>query len=261
MERNVLLTIEYDGSNFSGWQRQPGKRTVQGVLEEGLSRFCNTKITINGTSRTDSGVHALGQRASFKGDFSIPLDRLKLALNNYFSGGLNSSEQLADVRIIECVQVDEDFHARFNAVAKTYRYLIHNSKNVDIFRRKYAYNVSDKLDISAMKSAAKKIVGTHDFKGFQSSGGNERLTTVRTVYSLKVFTDNDNVIVEITGDGFLYNMVRNIVGTLVEIGLGKRKIEDIDYILESLDRNNAGHKAPACGLYLVEVYYDKTKLG
>ena len=128
MERNILLTIEYDGSGFHGWQRQPEARTVQGELERVLSRVCGVPVTINGTSRTDAGVHALGQRASFKGDFGIPTDRLKLAANNLLAGGMNSQRGVGDIRIIAAEEVAEDFHARFSARGKMYRYIIRNCR-------------------------------------------------------------------------------------------------------------------------------------
>jgi len=256
MKRNLLLTIEYDGSEFSGWQRQPERRTVQGELEKVLSKVCGVPVQINGTSRTDAGVHALGQRASFKLESGIPTDRIKLAANNILAGGKNLASQVGDVRILEVEEKDLEFHARFDSKGKKYRYVIYNGYDQDIFRRKYCYQVSQTLDIEAMKSAAEHIVGTHDFACFQSAGGQERETTVRTVYSLDVFTNGSDVIIEIAGDGFLYNMVRIITGTLVEVGLGKRNPDELVGIIESTDRTKAGHKAPAEGLYLVEVYYE-----
>lgn len=256
MERNLLLTIEYDGSEFSGWQRQPERRTVQGELEKVLSKVCGTDVQINGTSRTDAGVHALGQRASFKLESGIPTDRIKLAANNILAGGKNLASQVGDVRIIEVEEKDLGFHARFDSKGKKYRYVISNGSNPDIFRRKYCYQVAQPLDVDAMKDGAKHIVGTHDFACFQSAGGQERETTVRTVYSLDVFKRGSDIIIEIAGDGFLYNMVRIITGTLVEVGLGKRNPDELVGIIESTDRTKAGHKAPAEGLYLVEVYYE-----
>lgn len=251
-----MLTIEYDGSEFSGWQRQPERRTVQGELERVLSKVCGVPVQINGTSRTDAGVHALGQRASFKLQSGIPTDKVKLAANNILAGGKNLASQVGDVRIIKVEEMPEDFHARFDSKGKKYRYVISNSHEQNIFRRKYCYQVAQTLDIDAMKNAAKHIVGTHDFACFQSAGGQERETTVRTVYSLDVFKSGQDVVIEIAGDGFLYNMVRIITGTLVEVGLGKRNPDDLIGIIESLDRTKAGHKAPAEGLYLVEVYYE-----
>ena len=256
MERNLLLTIEYDGSEFSGWQRQPERRTVQGELERVLSKVCGVPIQINGTSRTDAGVHALGQRASFKLKSGIPTDKVKLAANNILAGGKNLASQVGDVRILQVEEMPEDFHARFDSKGKKYRYVIYNGEEQNIFRRKYCYQVQKNLDVEAMQNAAKHIVGTHDFASFQSAGGQERETTVRTVFSLDVFRNGQDVVIEIAGDGFLYNMVRIITGTLVEVGLGKRKADDLVSIIESTDRTKAGHKAPAEGLYLVEVYYE-----
>lgn len=256
MERNLLLTIEYDGSEFSGWQRQPERRTVQGELERVLSKVCGTEVKLNGTSRTDAGVHALGQRASFKLESGIPTDKIKLAANNILAGGKNLASQVGDARILSVEEMPAEFHARFDSKGKMYRYVIYNGKEQNIFRRKYCYQVVNPLDIEQMKKAAEHIVGTHDFACFQSAGGQERETTVRTVYSLNVFKDHEDVVIEIAGDGFLYNMVRIITGTLVEVGLGKRKPEELVEIIKSADRTKAGHKAPAEGLYLVEVYYE-----
>ncbi len=256
MERNILLTIEYDGSGFSGWQRQPGRRTVQGELERVLSRLCACDILINGTSRTDAGVHALGQRASFKGEFGIPTERIMRAANNLLAGGQNSQSAVGDVRITEVREMPLDFHARFDSKGKTYRYIIRNCPDVDVFKRRYCYQVQKPLDTDKMRQAAGFIVGTHDFKCFQAAGGNERLTTVRTIHRLDIHRQEENVIIEVTGDGFLYNMVRIITGTLVEVGLGKKQPGDIAGIIEKRDRQNAGHTAPAEGLYLVRVYYE-----
>ena len=256
MERNLLLTIEYDGSEFSGWQRQPERRTVQGELEKVLSKVCGVPVQINGTSRTDAGVHALGQRASFRVESGIPTDKIKLAANNILAGGKNLASQVGDVRILEIEEKEQDFHARFDSKGKKYRYVISNDDEQDIFRRKYCYQVNKPLNIEDMQKAATNIVGTHDFACFQSAGGQEKETTVRTIYSLDVFRNQKDVVIEVAGDGFLYNMVRIITGTLVEVGLGKRKPEDLIEIIESTDRKMAGHKAPAEGLYLVEVYYE-----
>lgn len=251
-----MLTIEYDGSDFSGWQRQPERRTVQGELEKVLSKVCGTDIQINGTSRTDAGVHALGQRASFVVESGIPTDKIKLAANNILAGGKNLASQVGDVRILQVTEMPEDFHARFDSKGKKYRYVICNSGNQDIFRRRHCYQVATPLDVDAMREAAKYIVGTHDFACFQSAGGQERETTVRTVFSLDIIEKDKDILIEIAGDGFLYNMVRIITGTLVEVGLGKREPKDLIEIIESKDRRKAGHKAPAEGLYLVEVYYE-----
>ena len=259
MERNIFMTIEYDGSGFCGWQRQPNVRTVQGHLEEVLSHVCGTPFKINGTSRTDAGVHALGQCASFRGEFGIPTERIMLAANNILAGGRQALKGIGDVRITALCEMPQDFHARFSARGKQYRYLIRNLPEPDIFRRRYCYQVLQPLDIEAMRKAAAYIVGTHDFKCFQAAGGEEKETTVRTIYRLDIDRRGDDVVIEISGDGFLYNMVRIITGTLTEVGLGRRRPQELAGILASRDRQQAGHTAPATGLYLVEVYYDEQR--
>ena len=263
MERNFLLTIEYDGSGFSGWQRQPDVRTAQGELEAVLSHVMGKTIQVNGTSRTDAGVHALGQQASFHGEFGIPTDRIQTAVNNLLAGkggGYGKLGRVGDMRIVKVEEKPAEFHARFDSLGKRYRYIIGNGPDVDIFRRNYAYQITDPLDEAAMQEAALYLMGTHDFACFQASGGNERETTVRTIYSLTVKRQGNDVVLEVTGDGFLYNMVRIITGTLVEVGLGKRKPEELAAVIESCDRRKAGHTAPAEGLYLVEVFYDEMQV-
>ena len=255
MKKNILLTIEYDGTGFKGWQRQPEVRTVQGELERVLSFACKEEITINGTSRTDAGVHALGQRATFTMTSGLPVEKLPKVVNNLLCGGMHSQHPVGDIRIVKAEVMDEDFHARFDCKGKMYRYIIRNTPEADIFCRNYCYQIAEPLDVKAMKQAAEYIVGTHDFKCFQAAGGEEKETTVRTVHSLTVQRNGENVIIEVAGDGFLYNMVRIITGTLVEVGLGKKQAESLAAIIEGKDRRNAGHTAPAEGLYLVEVYF------
>ena len=254
MTRNVLLTLEYDGTGFHGWQRQPGMRTVQGELERVLSILCGCDITVNGTSRTDAGVHALGQRASFSGEFTIPAERIRLAANNLLSGGMNK-HSVGDVRIIAAEEMPESFHARFDCRSKRYIYRILNSSEADIFRRNYCWQIAQPLDTAAMSRAAEYIAGTHDFVCFQASGGQERETTVRTIFSLDVCRAGDEIEISVTGDGFLYNMVRIITGTLVEIGRGRMTTEYIEEIIRDRDRTKAGPTAPPQGLYLAEIYY------
>lgn len=256
MERNLLLTIEYDGTGFSGWQRQPGKRTIQGELERVLSSVCGMEVKIEGTSRTDAGVHAYGQRATLRGRFGIPTDKLALVVNRRLAGGKKGMTAAGPIRITRVQEMPRDFHARFRAKGKTYLYRISTSSQPDIFRRNYCYEILRALDIPAMETAAEHIVGTHDFRCFQASGGNERLTTVRTVYKLEILPCGDDVTIAVTGDGFLYNMVRIITGTLVEAGLGKRSPESVKEAIESGDRQKAGHTAPPQGLYLAQVYYE-----
>lgn len=255
MERNILLTIEYDGTDFYGWQRQPELRTVQGTIEEALTRICARPVTIDGTSRTDAGVHALGQRATFAGDFGIPVERIPLAVNNLVSG----TAKEGDVRILRAEEVPLDFHARFNARGKKYRYVIRNEENMAVFLRNYRYQVKTTLDVEKMQLAADKLTGEHDFACFQAAGGTPKESTVRRISSLEIREEASrggrDIAIEVAGDGFLYNMVRIIAGTLVEVGQGKKDPEEMIGILDKGDRRNAGHTAPPQGLYLVEVYY------
>ncbi|MBQ9015755.1 MAG: tRNA pseudouridine(38-40) synthase TruA [Firmicutes bacterium] len=293
--KNILLTIAYDGSRFHGWQRQPQDVTVQGYLEQTFSRLFDRPIELSGTSRTDAGVHALGQRASFQEDINIPEERLARVLNNALCGREEGAFALAPVRILEAKEMPEGFHARFDSRGKKYIYRISASQEPDIFRRNYVYFPlqrlagrrpageagRDLLDLQAMQQAARQLIGTQDFKSFEASGGTPRQTTVRTIFSARVLragdlsgdpksaaalsgtadpaaqlgAREDEILFEVSGDGFLYNMVRILTGTLVEIGLGRRDPEDMRRIIESKDRRTAGHTAPPCGLYLAEVYY------
>ena len=294
-KQNVLLTIEYDGTRFAGWQRQPAKRTVQGELERVLSTLCCMEIHINGTSRTDAGVHALGQRASFCAEFGIPVERIPLAANNMLADSKLAGT--GDIRILKAESVPVGFHARFDARGKKYIYRIRCAVTPDVFLRNYRYQITEQLDLDEMREAAKLIEGTHDFKCFQAAGGEEKTTTVRTIHGIEIYeaAANDNIIakcddmttlskniecereaersaeceirtsknaereiaIAVRGDGFLYNMVRIITGTLVEVGLGKRKPSSLADIIVSGSRQNAGHTAPPQGLYLAEVYYDE----
>lgn len=288
---NYLLTIAYDGAGFHGWQKQPQAETstVQGHLEQVLSRLFHREIRLNGTSRTDAGVHALGQRASFTADLGIPTDRMARVINNALCGAEEGSFALSPVRILDVREMPADFHARFNAKGKKYIYRILPGYGpaapataapsagsalpvgADIFRRSYVYHVREPLDVSAMQEAAQRLVGTHDFRSFESSGGTPRQTTVRTIFEAGVSAGaaarseassgqglpvcEDEIRIAISGDGFLYNMVRIITGTLVEIGQGRRDPADMTRIIEAKDRRQAGHTAPPYGLYLAEVYY------
>ena len=272
MERNILLTIAYDGSRFHGWQKQAGVPTVQGHLEQTLSRLFDRPILLSGTSRTDAGVHALGQRASFHTDVNIPVERLARVCNNALCGREEGSFALSPVRILEAKEMPAGFHARFDSRGKKYIYRLLPGGTIDIFRRSYVYHVKETLDISAMQAAAQRLVGTHDFKSFESAGGSPRQTTVRTIFEARVTCPGDaarrdaagiglplredELWIEVSGDGFLYNMIRIITGTLVEIGQGRRAPEEMERIIAATDRQAAGHTAPPYGLYLAEVYYD-----
>lgn len=269
MEKNILLTIAYDGAGFSGWQRQPDKPTVQGHLEKTLSGLFKKEIVLNGCSRTDAGVHALGACASFKADIGLPVEKIPMVVNNALCGREKGPFAIAPVRILEAKEMPESFHARFDCKGKKYIYRIANKKTVDVFARNYVYHVGEPLDIEAMKKAVVHLKGTHDFKSFESSGGNPRETTVRTIFdasvSAKQYAESNSaeqdsmagdIEIAVSGDGFLYNMVRIITGTLVDIGRGKIAPEDMETIIKATDRTKAGHTAPPYGLYLAEVYYD-----
>lgn len=274
-----MLTIAYDGSRFFGWQKQPDRPTVQGHLERILSSLFRREILLNGTSRTDAGVHAYGQRASFKADVSIPTEKLAMVINNALSGYEKGSFAISPVRIVAAEEKPSDFHARFDATGKKYIYRIRNADSIDVFRRNYVYHVDRPLDAARMKQAAAFLKGTHDFKSFEASGGTPRETTVRTIFDLGIGVSrtaeaeqgavgqaadrcfSQELEIYVTGDGFLYNMVRIIAGTLVDVGLGKIPPHVVEDILEAKDRAAAGHTAPPYGLYLAEVYYGGEKNG
>lgn len=261
--KNILLTIEYDGVGFCGWQRQPGQRTVQGELERVLSVLCGKEIRLEGASRTDAGVHAFGQRATLRGEFGIPTERLALAANNLLSG--SGPYHVGDVRIREAREMPAGFHARFDAMGKTYLYRIRNSREPDIMERNRCYHVDRMLDLSSMRIAAAAFVGEKDFRAFMAAGGNEPNSTVRTIYGLRIkevalAPEGKQITLEVTGDGFLYNMVRIITGTLVDVGLGRIPPDRATDIIASLDRTFAGHTAPPFGLYLDQVYYNKNEM-
>ena len=274
MGKNVLLTIEYDGTRFSGWQRQPEARTVQGVIEQVLSDLAGEPVTVDGVSRTDAGVHAKDQKALLKADIKIPAENLAKVMNDRLQGRPESRAENDDIRVVSAVEVPEDFNIRHDAAGKTYRYSIRNAEDMPVFDRNYRYLVKQPLDIKKMRRAAEYIVGTHDFRCFQAAGAEPGKTTVRTVKSLKInevpLSENmpraghaqerpgeraRDIFIDITGDGFLYNMVRIIAGTLVEAGLGKREPEELKKIIESGDRKEAGHTAPPQGLCLMRVYF------
>ena len=258
--KNVLLTIAYDGTGFSGWQRQPQRRTVQGEVERVLSILCRQPITVNGTSRTDAGVHALDQHCNFCADFGIPVERIPLAANHLFLSGSHRPGAVSDVRILEAREVPPEFHARFNSRGKRYIYKIRNAAEPDMFQRNTCYQIEKPLDHDAMHRAGQTIVGEHDFRCFMAAGSQVGEDTVRTVYDLSVTRDGDWITLSVSGNGFLYNMVRIITGTLVEVGLGQRPQESVASAIKERRRALAGHTAPPQGLYLAKVFYDEAEL-
>ena len=246
MERNILLTIKYDGSAFHGWQRQPESRTVQGTLEEALSKFCDQEIKIDGTSRTDAGVHALRYCANFRTDCAIPVEKVPLAVNARLPG---------DIAVKACCEVDEGFNAISSCIQKEYVYRIHNSRIPDPFLENRVCFYPQRLDIDNMSRAAEAFVGTHDFAAVRSVGTETR-STVRTVYWCEAKKEGEMITVRICADGFLYNMVRAIVGTLVFASYGKLQPEEIPHLLELGDRRLTGPTMPPGGLYMNRVWYE-----
>lgn len=227
-----------------------------------MSRLFNREIMIAGTSRTDAGVHAYGQRAAFTTDINIPIEKVAMVINNALcaaEGSVSGRGGFAKspIRILRAEEKPEEFHARFDCKSKKYIYKIRTDADDEslVFERNYVYHVKEKLDAEAMNAAAGMLTGTHDFKSFEASGGNPRETTVRTIFNADVKSDTDGIELSIEGDGFLYNMVRIIAGTLVETGQGKRSPENMKKVIEAADRRVAGHTAPPGGLYLAEVYY------
>jgi tRNA pseudouridine38-40 synthase len=245
VKKRVKLVISYDGTNYCGWQIQINGITVEEILNRELSRLLKEDITVIGASRTDSGVHALGNVAVFDTYSKIPPEKMCFALNQRLP---------EDIRIQESCEVPLDFHPRFCESVKTYEYKILNRRFDIPVLRLYTYFVYVPLDIEKMKKAAEYIVGEHDFKSF-CSARTQVTNTVRTIYELKLEKQEDIIKIRIAGNGFLYNMVRIIVGTLIKVGMGVYPPEYVKEILEACDRNLAGPKAPAKGLTLVGIEY------
>ena len=243
---NFKITIEYDGSAYHGWQRQAEDRTIQGEIEKALMTMTGDRITVIGSGRTDAGVHALNQTANFRCATSLTPE--------VFLKGLNSLLP-EDIVITSCKVVPEKFHARYDVKSKVYHYRILNRWLPVAISRQYAWHIRKKLDVSAMQEALRWIIGSHDFKAFEGSGS-PRASSVRSIINADIVkTDDDYLVLKIEGDGFLKFMVRNIVGTLVDVGLDKITSDDFKRILVSKDRNLAGITAPPHGLFLIEVKY------
>jgi len=244
------LTVAYRGTEFSGWQRQAAKRTVQECIEVALEKLWGQKISLQGSGRTDTGVHALGQIASFNAPRLHNATVLLRALN---------ANLPHDVRIMKCRLVSPAFHARFDARGKTYRYLIWNRLVQDPFTVDTHWHVPRDLDLPAMRRAARLLLGRHDFASFTSNPGYERESKVRIMKRASVVRDGAVLVFHFTADGFLYRMVRNLVGALVKVGKGKITVEEFGAILRSCKRSAAPETAPACGLYLMHVVYKATE--
>lgn len=243
--RNLLITLRYDGTAYHGWQVQENAVTVQEALQDAIEKVFGKRLSVVGCSRTDSGVHAKMYCCNFRTESSIPCEKVPLALNAYLPD---------DIGVYGCHEVPEDFHARYSCVGKRYIYVLHNSAFRDPFSFGRAYRYRLPLDETLLHRAAQDFVGTHDFAAFASAGGSVE-DTVRTVQETCVYRQGDMVFFEVQADGFLYNMVRIMVGTLLGIAEGKISPDGIPEIIRSLDRSNAGVTAPPQGLYLKEVYY------
>jgi len=246
MRKNFKLIIEYDGSSYHGWQRQKNRKTIQGEIEKAIMTITGKKIALTGSGRTDAGVHAFGQVANFYCDTEISPE--------VFQRGLNSLMP-KDIIIKECNTVNEKFHARYDAKTKTYQYRILNRTTPAAICRQYAWFIKKKLDLDAMQSAILHIIGTNDFKAFEGAGSPRSSTKRRVINTGLQQKEKEYLIFEIEADGFLRFMVRNIVGTLLDVGLCKITPNDFKKILLSKDRNLAGVTAPPHGLFLMNVKY------
>jgi len=246
--RNLKLTLQYDGTNYVGWQRQASGTSIQGLLEDAFEPIAGTHVTVHGAGRTDAGVHALAQVASASFPGAHESSVLARALNAVLP---------TDVRVLSVEDMPADFHARFSAVGKTYEYRIVNAPMVSPFLVRYVWHVPNQLDINAMTSAAAHLVGAHDFSAFQGAGS-DVVSSERTIHTIDWADGHGHdlpLVIRLRGDGFLRHMVRNIVGTLVDIGAGRWEPERMTEILASRDRSQAGTTAPAHGLFLVRVEY------
>ena len=250
---NYKIKIQYDGTRYKGWQRQKStNQTIQGKIEGILEKQFGRTIEIDGSGRTDAGVHACGQVANFRlhedeaRQFGADPEKLTQILNTYLP---------EDIAVVETRMASERFHSRLNAVEKTYVYRIWNSEIPNVFDRRYLCQIEQPLCIEAMEAGAKMLLGTHDFAAFCGNAKMKK-STVRSIYEIRIDTFGDEIRITYRGNGFLQNMVRILTGTLVEVGLGQRSADEIPQILASKTRSQAGAMMPACGLTLLEVKYD-----
>ncbi len=247
--RTFKLTLAYDGSNYSGWQIQTGQVTLQETLERALQKITGEAIRVTASGRTDAGVHALGQVVSFRSQTHLAADVLQRGLN---------AELPRDMAALAVTEAADDFHATGSAVRKRYRYVLHDGPVRDVFERRHAWHCRGRLEVAAMRRAAQALLGMHDFASFETHGS-QRETSVRTIYEISLERGQgaagDRIVLEVEADGFLYNMVRTIVGTLVEVGRGRQAESWPAQVLAARDRKAAGRTAPAQGLFLVRVDY------
>ena len=245
MSRNIRLIICYDGTRYKGWQRLSGTgNTIQGKLEQTLSRLLGESIDISGSGRTDAGAHAIGQVVNFHCESTMPCEEILSGLRRYLP---------EDIGIESCEETSDRFHARLNCKSKTYRYRIWNSEKPCVFQRRFVYVMPEKLDVEQMRSATRYLLGEHDFSAF-CANKNMKKSTVRHIDSIQITREGEELVLTFTGNGFLYNMVRIMVGTLLEVGRGERKVDSIPALFGA-KREEAGYLVPAQGLCLMEVSY------
>lgn len=244
---NFRIILQYEGTRYQGWQRQEStENTIQGKLEALLSKMCGEPVEVQASGRTDAGVHALGQVANFHCNTDRSCREVMEYMNRYLP---------EDIGVISVEKVPERFHSRLNAKGKTYRYRVMTGNIPHVFERRYVYEHPEALDLEAMRAAAALLCGTHDFKAFTSAKKGKK-STVRSLRTILIEQEGDEIIFTYTGDGFLYHMVRILTGTLLEAGEGKRSLQDVETALKSGKRENAGVLVPAKGLTLVKVYYE-----
>lgn len=245
MVRNIKLKIAYDGTNYHGWQTQLNGSTIQETVEQAISIVMKQKVNLIGSGRTDSGVHAYGQVANFIADTKIPAEKIKIALNSNLPN---------DISILESEDVNLEFNSRFDAHNKTYMYQIYNDRVISPFYGRYSCFVPYNLDFEKMEQAVKSLIGTHDFRGFMATGSQVK-TTVRTIYDVKLIKEGNIIKLLINGNGFLYNMVRIIAGTLIDIGKKTKSVDCFEKAIINQDRTVLGQTAEPQGLFLMSVNY------
>jgi tRNA pseudouridine38-40 synthase len=244
--RNIKIVIEYDGTKYKGWQRLgDSDNTIQHKIEAVLSKMAEENIEITASGRTDAGVHATNQVANFRTESTMPDHKMRSYCYEYLP---------EDIVVKTVEEVDLNFHARYNAKAKKYVYNICNNKAHNVFTRKYDYHVIQPLNIEKMRKASEILIGEHDFQSFTTLKSKKK-STVRDIYTINIVNEDGNIEISVQGNGFMKNMVRLIVGTLVEVGIGEKSVDEIGVILEKKERKYAGHIAPAKGLFLEEVNY------
>ena len=254
--RNIRLLISYDGTDFSGWQRQRHDRTIQGEIERCLSLMTREEIHLHGAGRTDAGVHADGMVAHFATGSTLSCHGLLRGLNAMLPGA---------IRILDALQVGPEFHARFSAIGKRYQYFVYTGIILPPHRRLYSVHVTAQLNLSAIQNCLQLLEGVHDFSSFENSGSRDKNNrtgrgAVRTIYQADLIQQPSTLIFQFIGDGFLRNMVRNLMGTLLEVGRGKLSVAEFSAILQAKNRSMAGATAPAHGLFLKEVLYEEPLL-